>query len=99
MYVNQVHAPKENVESKHGKHDGEVSDHTYSITELVNEEEPLIHHPVDVNQKNVFYYSSTQETQLQEALHTVHLIREALNNLFSKPCDFLSCNTKEANYT
>lgn len=54
--LNQVHAPEENIESKHGKHDSEVSEHTYGVAELVNEKEPLIHQPVDVNQKDFFYY-------------------------------------------
>lgn len=54
VHFTSKHAPEENVESKHGKHDSEVSDHSYSIAELVNEEEPLIHHPVDVNQKALF---------------------------------------------
>ncbi len=46
--VSQVHTPEKNVESKHGKHDGEISNHTHSVAQLVNEEEPLIHHPAEV---------------------------------------------------
>lgn len=40
-------SPEKDVEAEHGEHDGQVAQDANGIAQLVNEQEPLVHHPGD----------------------------------------------------
>lgn len=40
-------SPEEDVEAKHGEHDGEVAQHPHRVAQLVDQQEPLVDHPAE----------------------------------------------------
>lgn len=38
-------SPEEAVEAEHGEHDGQVAQDAHRIAQLVDQQEPLVHHP------------------------------------------------------
>lgn len=40
-------SPEENVEAKHGEHDGEVAQQPHRVAQLVDQQEPLVDHPAE----------------------------------------------------
>lgn len=38
-------SPEEDVEAEHGEHDGQVAQDPHCIAQLVDQQEPFVHHP------------------------------------------------------
>ena len=45
--------PEEDVEAEHGEHDSHVAQNPHSVAQLVDKQEPLIHHPVTHTHKHI----------------------------------------------
>lgn len=69
-----MHIPKENVEPEQRKHNGEVTENSDGVAQLVNQQEPFIHHPVKRHTDRSFTRNLTIHVTLLEKSY----------NMFSK---------------
>lgn len=45
--------PEEDVEAEHGEHDVQVAQHAHRVAQLVDQQEPLVHHPANMNRSHL----------------------------------------------